>query len=208
MEGKDYFATVDDVMRFCQRVGPHAMPSTRVGANQHGGGGGGGKADKAEKAAAAAAAVAMGAGDANPAPAGPVPPSAASLAQTAALAQEGRARAEGLNRRQRLEAVFVAAFTGDAPLLAALVKVDPSLVRAEAEAGADGDDDGATPLLVAARRGHPECVRVLLDAGPGDTIKQVRMGGCGWWVLWVGGWMETRLAVSPDPCPCPPSLTS
>lgn len=166
MEGRDYFATLDDVMRFCKQAGPHGMPSTRAGAgNQQG------KADfKAEKGG--------GDGSAPAAPSSsPVPPSAAALAQTAALAQEGKARGEGLNRRQRLEAVFVAAFEGDAALLAALVKVDPSLLRAEAEAGADRDDDGATPLLVAARRGHAECVRVLLDLGPGDTIKQVNAKG-------------------------------
>lgn len=221
MEGRDYFATLDDLMRFCKQAGPHGMPSTRAGAgNQQG------KADfKADKS---------GDGSTPAAPSSsPVPPSAAALAQTAALAQEGKARAEGLNRRQRLEAVFVAAFEGDAPLMAALVKVDPSLLRAEAEAGADGDDDGATPLLVAARRGHAECVRVLLDSGPGDTIKQVNAKGrsalhaaargdhvhvarllverglkvCGVWVwvcMWVlGVWTERPLhfhsIVSPPP---------
>jgi ankyrin repeat protein len=106
-----------------------------------------------------------------------VPPSPASLAATAALAEQGRARVEGMSRRQRLEAVFRAAFSGDAALLAALVRADRSLLKAEAEGGPDGEDDGATPLLVASRRGHIECVRVLLDEGPADMIKQVDAKG-------------------------------
>ena len=53
---------------------------------------------------------------------------------------------------------FVAATVGKADRLAAVLKADPAQLAAR-------NDDGLTPLHVAAREGHPEAVRALLDAG-------------------------------------------
>lgn len=160
VEGRDYFATLDDVVAFVKKAGAGALPSSRAPGQQHGG----------QPAPAHAAAAATPAPQQQPAP-------SSSLAATAALAEQGRARVEGMSKRQRLEAVFRAAFSGDAALLAALVKADKSLLKAEAEGGPDGEDEGATPLLVASRRGHAECVRVLLDEGPVEMLKQVDARG-------------------------------
>jgi hypothetical protein len=63
-----------------------------------------------------------------------------------------------VEKGSRIPDAFVAATVGNVDRLAALLKLDPDQVKSR-------NDNGLTPLLIAAREGHAEAVRLLLDAG-------------------------------------------